>query len=178
MSSDQRPESAVGLCAGASPVSACVIFIGRSGRFDCGLPSKRPRSSKRSTAVYRGPLSTTRSTVHRKFRSLPRSTLVDSGHFTPLWVLPQRSSGGDLERHLFYGAPPSPWAVSLALVPGGREPPGAPPPSTRGGRSCGVGGGTRGATAPRCAPPLLGWSDRAFSDGCSGRCYSCYKVLR
>ena len=60
------------------------------------------------------------------------------------------------------GDPPSLWAVSLALVPGGREPPGAPPPSTRGGRSCGVGGGTRGATAPRCAPPLLGWSDRAF----------------
>ena len=77
-------------------------------------------------------------------------------------VSPQGSSGGDLERHLFKGGPPSLWAVSLALVPGGREPPGAPPPSTRGGRSCGVGGGTRGATAPRCAPPLLGWSDRAF----------------
>ena len=54
------------------------------------------------------------------------------------------------------GDPPSLRAAFLVLVPGGRKPPGAPPPSARGGRSSVVGGGTRGAIAPRCAPPLGG----------------------
>ena len=61
------------------------------------------------------------------------------------------------------GVPPSLRAAFLVLVPGERWPPGAPPPSARGGRSSGVGGGTRGATPPRCAPPLLGRSDRVIS---------------